>query len=319
MIASCILVFLLAAISFYLLTLPVRIRPNSDNSRTVLDPQSLKTHVHMLSTIQPARNYENIDSLDLAAEYIYAHFKQYCPETQEQKYITDAVEYKNLICRFPGVSPEKIIIGAHYDVAGEKPGADDNASGVAGLLELVKLTDEQNLSLPHTLEFVAYTLEEPPFFRTSAMGSAVHAKYQHDNQDKVKLMISLEMIGYFSQADNSQNYPIAGLNIFYPNRGNFISIVGKLDQFRAVRDLKIKMAEGSNIDVRSFSGPNIIPGTDFSDHLNYWNYGYNAVMVTDTAFFRNKNYHTDDDTEERLDYPKMAEVIRGVYWAIVNL
>ena len=211
------------------------------------------------------------------------------------------------------------MIGAHYDVAGEQDGADDNASGVSGLLELVRLTKEQNYRSAYSLEYVAYTLEEPPYFRTSSMGSAIHANSLKEVNAQLRLMISLEMIGYFSDDQDSQHYPLPFLKLFYPSSGNFISIIGKTDQVSLVYETKKLMSEGSNIDVRSFSPPNIIPGMDFSDHLNYWALNYPAIMITDTAFYRNQNYHTEEDTLEKLDFNRMSEVVRGVYWTVTHL
>jgi hypothetical protein len=150
------------------------------------------------------------------------------------------------------------------------------------------------------------------------MGSAVHAKSLADSDVKVKFMISLEMIGFFSEEPGSQSYPLFFLKWFYPNKANFIAVVGSLRQRKIVNHMKKYMSQGSNIDVYSINAPTFIPGIDFSDHVNYWKHKYNATMITDTAFYRNPNYHKKTDSIETIDFDKMAEVIKGIYWAIVN-
>lgn len=306
------------AILLYATVLPMNIQHTSADA-TVVSQENLYSDVLFLSTLNPPRSYNNLDSLNKAADYIEGVFKTNCKNTEVQKYSVERTEYKNIICRFSGSSKSRIVVGAHYDVAGEKPGADDNASGVAGLLELVRLTKAQASELPFDLEFVAYTLEEPPYFRTENMGSAIHAQSLKDAKVQLKLMMSLEMIGYYSEKKNSQFYPVPLINMIYPSEGNFIGVVGKITQAPTVYEVKQKMLEGSHIDVRSFSPVNIIPGLDFSDHLNYWNRGYKAVMITDTAFYRNDAYHTEADSIERLNFEKMAQVVQAVFWTITHL
>jgi len=164
-----------------------------------------------------------------------------------------------------------------------------------------------------------YTLEEPPFFGTEDMGSAHHAKWLHDQKVRVKCMIALEMIGYFSSAADSQLYPIPALKIFYPNKGNFIAIVGRLGQRKIVRKIKGYMKGATDLPVYSFNAPLIVPGIDFSDHRNYWKYGYEAVMITDTAYYRNQEYHEPGDTAERLNYELMGKAVIQVFEAIKGL
>ncbi len=166
------------------------------------------------------------------------------------------------------------------------------------------------------IELVAYSLEEPPYFDTEHMGSYVHAKSLRDKNSKVKFMISMEMIGYFTDRPDSQDFPAGFLGIFYPNAGNFIAVVSGFSSLGLVRDIKSKMIRSSNIDVRSMNAPQKAFGIGLSDHRNYWVFDYPAVMVTDTSFFRNKNYHEKTDTPDTLDYERMAEVVRGVFGAI---
>ena len=204
-----------------------------------------------------------------------------------------------------------LVIGAHDDSHVETPGADDNASGVAGLIELARLLAAAPQRRP--IELVAYTLEEPPYFRTPDMGSARHARALRASGRAVRLMLSLEMIGYFSDAPGSQHYPVPGMRALYPDRGNFVALVGRLADFGAMRRTKALMAGATALPVRSINAPPQLEGIDFSDHLNYWAEGMPAIMVTDTAFMRNTAYHEPGDTADRLDYRRMAQVVQAVY------
>jgi hypothetical protein len=151
------------------------------------------------------------------------------------------------------------------------------------------------------------------------MGSAVHAESLKSRGVKVKGMISLEMIGYFSDASDSQAFPNPVLRFFYPTTGNYIAIVGDMGEMGLVRETKRAMRSASDLPVFSINAPKAVPGIDFSDQLSYWKRGYPAVMITDTAFYRNRAYHTQYDTEDRLDYRRMAKVVEGVYAAIGEL
>jgi hypothetical protein len=151
------------------------------------------------------------------------------------------------------------------------------------------------------------------------MGSAVHAASLKREGARVSVMFSLEMIGYFSDAEGSQGFPFSSLSLFYPSRGNFIAVVGDVGEGLLVRRIKKAMLAASSLPVYSINALAFIPGIDFSDHLNYWNEGYRAVMITDTAFYRNHAYHTFADTAGRLDYQRMALVVEGVYGAILEL
>lgn len=313
-----ILIIVLLAGCLYSLTNPVFSYPDPLNYTIAADSIKLKEHVNKLTHTSKPRNNNNIEALNEAADYISAQLKEYGYEVEEQKFKVGNKEYKNLICFYGPKDAERLIVGAHYDVCDNQPGADDNASGVAGLLELARLLQLNKPELRYRIDLVAYTLEEPPNFKTKNMGSAIHAKYLHDNKIKVKAMICLEMIGYFSEKPKSQQYPVGLLKLFYPNTANYIAVVGKTGQGSTVRKIKRNMKPNMNLDVRSINAPKFIPGIDFSDHLNYWKYGYLAVMITNTAFYRNKNYHELTDTPETLNYSKMAEVVKGVYASAIS-
>ena len=248
--------------------------------------------------------------------YIKSFLERCADKVYEQTYAVNAKTHVNVVAQYGQESTEIIVIGAHYDSYHETPGADDNASGVAGLLELGNLLALSDLTFRVLL--VAYDTEEPPYFATDNMGSFHHASYLKENSVSVKLMMSLEMIGYYSSEKGSQSYPHALLRLAYPSEGNFIAVIDRFNSGSA-RRVKTLMSEAIDLDVYSMNAPNKVPGIDFSDHRNYWAHGYNAVMITDTAFYRNKEYHLKGDTYERLNYDNMAQVILGVYWTIISL
>src|SRR5262245_13292266 len=281
-----------------------------------VDPARLETHVRALSESFVPRDESHPENLDRCAAYIRREFEGAHARVSEQPFTVDGKTYRNVIAHFGPETKETVVVGAHYDAAGPLPGADDNASGVAGLLELARLLG--NAQLPIRVELVAYTLEELPFFSLEQMGSAMHAKALKREGGVVRVMFSLEMIGYFSDAPDSQRFPSSALSLFYPTEGNFISVVGNMGAGMLVRKIKRAMAEATRLPVYSINAPRLIPGVDFSDHLSYWREGYPAVMITDTAFYRNPNYHTIADTAEKLDYRRMSHVIEGVYAAVIN-
>ena len=166
------------------------------------------------------------------------------------------------------------------------------------------------------MELVAYVLEEPPFFRTPLMGSAVHAASLATEKENIAGVIVLEMVGCFSDAKGSQSFPSPLLKLFYPSRGNFIAVIGRWDQGRWVKRVKSGMQGTTDLPVYSLRAPAAIPGVDFSDHINYWPLGLPAVMITDTAFYRNQAYHETGDTAERLDYARMSQVVVAVWGAV---
>lgn len=266
---------------------------------------------------EQSRNYKNITTLNTVAHYIHEQLIANCDTVFYQCFNAGGNEYKNVVARFGNPQKEKIIIGAHYDVAGEVEGADDNASGIAGLLELSRILNPD--SLPYQIEFVAYTLEEPPYFRTEQMGSFIHAKSLLDARVKIKGMICLEMIGYYSEQTGSQRYPSKALKPIYGNKGDFIAVVQDM-RFKAFgAEVYKAMKQNQRIKTVSFTSPSNVSGIDFSDHLNYWKMGFDATMITNTAFYRNRNYHTKTDTLETLDIQKMCAVINELALAIGEL
>lgn len=278
----------------------------------------LEAHVKTLSIDITNRNFDHPKQLDKAAAYIRSQWEAMGLTVEEQPFEIDGKTYRNVITRFSSsTKPEhgKYVIGAHYDAAHNLPGADDNASGTAGLIELARQLKGQNLT--RDIDLVAYTLEEPPNFGTQDMGSYVHAKSEYENGAKIDLMLSIEMIGYFSDVPGSQDFPLPMLNLFYPSEGNFIGIVDRLSSRRATK-VKRSMRRATDLPIHSINGPEALQGINYSDHLNYWHFGYDAVMVTDTSFYRNKAYHTKDDTADRLNYENMAKVVTAVEYFVTQ-
>jgi len=286
------------------------------------DTALIRKHLEKLTLTDKYRNYEFPEQLNKTADYIKKEFEKYADTVYYQVYKVHDATYKNVIAVFAPDKPKTVVVGAHYDVCGNQQGADDNASGVTGLLELARIFD--TLTFEDRMELVAYTLEEPPFFRTDYMGSYVHAKSLVDEKRDVKGMIVLEMIGYFSDEKKSQEYPLGLLKLFYGGKGNYITVVNKFSKGkfakRFLKGMKLsnKKSDQSNIDVKAFTGPKNLTGIDFSDHLNYWKFGFSACMVTDTSFYRNKNYHQKTDKMGTLNIPRMAMVIDAVVESLVN-
>ena len=297
-------------------------RPMFDSSKSdVINNDSvsselLEKHVKKLSVDFLPRDYSNLVNLNKTANYIKNQFELMGLSVEEQKYTYLDSEYKNVIVHLGPSKGSKIVIGAHYDVAGELPGADDNASGVAGLIELARQLKGKDLKKGVTL--VAYTLEEPPVYRTEYMGSFVHAKSEYEKGSEIDLMISLEMIGYYSDEKDSQQFPVKLLKYFYPTEGNFIAVIDILTS-RWGKKVKKGLSKHMELGVHSINAPRSIPGIDFSDHRSYWNFGYAAVMQSDSSFYRNTAYHSAGDTYDRLDYNKMSQLISALSFYIQEL
>jgi len=281
------------------------------------DTAIARIHLEKIVNEPGYRNYKNPDRLNSTADYIRDVFSQYAVTDTEQVYTVGGEQYRNIICSFDTAHTERIIIGAHYDVCMDQPGADDNGSGVAGLLELARLLSGKELN--YRIDLVAYTLEEPPFFGSENMGSYVHARWLYEQKIPVAGMISLEMIGYFSDEKNSQSYPLKIMKCLYGSRGNFISVIMRAGNGKFPRKFNRKMKRSCDLKTRSLKTPRNIRGIDYSDHRNYWAFGYSALMITNTAFFRNTNYHETSDTLGTLDIKRMCQVVDGVANAILKL
>lgn len=285
-------------------------------SQTYSDTNLIKTHLTVITKRQKPRHFENPKVLDSVASYIFMELQKSADTVYYQTYKINGTVYRNVIASFGIKNQKRIVVGAHYDVCGNLEGADDNASGTVGLLELGRMLKGQQLQ--NRIDLVAYTLEEPPFFRTDYMGSAIHAKSVEGIKDQIIGMISLEMIAYFKDEKNSQDYPLGILKWFYGGKGNYITLVRKDTAGKFVKKFIRNFKMTKQIKTKKFSAPRSLPGIDFSDHLNYWNIGIDAMMITDTAFYRNKNYHKETDTIETLDIQRMSKVIDATFQVLVS-
>lgn len=308
------LAFMSGCLAMY--TAQPTLRSNVPPGRTA-DPRRLEGHVRMLSEEFHPRNYRELENLRRTADYIADVMEGKGAVVSRQHFEVEGQPYQNVSGVFGGGKGRKLVVGAHYDTYDLSPGADDNASGVAGLLELARLLGEQPPE--REIELVAYALEEPPFFATRHMGSHHHATSLMEHGEEIDGMIALEMIGYFSDEPGSQTFPLAALGWIYPRRGNFIGVVGRWGQARFTRNVKAGMKGTTDLPVYSITAPRFLQGIDFSDHRSYWQYGMNSVMITDTAFFRNPWYHSLGDTADTLDYERMAHVVTAVFAALHTL
>jgi Peptidase family M28 len=287
------------------------------------DPKLLREQVRTLTEDFSPRYYDQPENLAKCRAFIARAFEQCGARTEEQVYQIDRREFRNVRAFFGDPGQPRIVVGAHYDACEEttanvNPGADDNASGVAGLLGLARLL-QQERPTGTTVELVAYCTEEPPYYGSEDMGSYRHAELLHKEGVVVKGALILEMIGYFSDQPGSQRYPLPVFKLFYPSRGNFISLVGGVPDRKLIATTKGAMQGSAPLSVYSTCVPRSMSSIHLSDHRNYWRFGYPALMVTDTAFFRNRNYHQAADTWQTLDYTRMAHVVTQVHQAVLKL
>ncbi len=280
---------------------------------------SLYQHVEFLTQLRPFRNYLNLDSLEKVCDYLKAEFEKYDLVPSEQKFIVRGQEYKNILATYnadQSQSQRRLIVGAHYDVCGDQPGADDNASAVAGLLEIARMVAEAQPKVDYRIDFVAYCLEEPPFFATPEMGSYIHAESVAEFKDDIIGLINFEMIGYFH--DGPQDYPIPGMEAVYPSQANFVVVVGLQEYHDFNQRVYDLMQEGAGIDVQLIDDPQIESLAGLSDQRSYWEFGIPALMVNDTSYIRNQNYHQISDDIDTLCFDSMQEVVTATYKAVVG-
>lgn len=291
---------------------------------TLLTPEQellstgLRKHVITLASSVGERHYQKYAALQDAADYILQSLKELGYNVRCQEYKVDNQIHRNFEAELPGTSkPEEIIVaGAHYDSVPGSPGANDNATGVAAVIELAKRLVEHPLQ--KTVRFVSFTNEEDPHFGTENMGSYVYAKQCYDRGDKIIGMLALETMGYFSETPNSQKYPIPVVG-FYPDVGNFIVFVGNTRYKHFVHSCLSKFRTKASFPSEGVAVPSWITGVSWSDHLPFWQHGYPAVMITDTALYRYPYYHTPDDKPDKVDFTKLSHVVSGVEHIITAL
>jgi Zn-dependent M28 family amino/carboxypeptidase len=276
----------------------------------------LRQVVTLLASEIGVRSFQNPERLDKMASYISDQFTTVGCQVTRQPFVFQGHTYYNIIAELRGdVSPETLlIVGAHYDAVRTTPGADDNASGVAGLLGLAR--ELAGTRMVKTVRFVAFALEEWPVYRSRNMASFHYAKSLHENNERVDGMICLEMIGYFCDREGCQHFPFPFMNRMFPKTGNFIAMVGNMRSKAFTVRVAGHFKKATDLPVITLNAPAIMIGIDFSDHWSFGKFGYQALMVTDTAFYRNPHYHAPTDLPETLDYARMANVVEGLTAAI---
>jgi Peptidase family M28 len=279
--------------------------------------EELRADVQKLASEIGERNMQRYEQLNAAADFIEDSFSRAGLHPRRDSYELRGQVCHNIDAEIRGARPEIILIGAHYDSVFGSPGANDNGTGVAATLALARRFAGGKPE--HTLRFVAFVNEEPPYFLSGEMGSLVYAGRCKERGDKISAMISLETIGYFSDAPNSQAYPSPGLGIFYPRVGNFIGFVSNVHSRTLLRRVIGLFRKGAKIPSEGAALPWFIPGVSWSDQWSFWKHGYPGIMVTDTAPFRYPYYHSASDTPDKLDYDRFALVVSGMENVIEDL
>lgn len=277
----------------------------------------LRRDVADLATDIGARNTLNAGTLDRARALLEKRFTEAGYVPKAQVYDADGVSSANLEVVRAGTGEEIVVVGAHYDSAYAAPGADDNASGVAALLALARAF-AKDPALPRTIRFVAFVNEEPPHFWYPAMGSLHYAKECKARGDRIVAMLSLESLGYYRDEPGTQKYP-PPFSLFYPDRGDFVSFIGNLGSRPLVRASIGAFRDGASFPSEGAALPGAIQGVGWSDQWSFWQVGYDGIMVTDTAPFRNPHYHTHHDTADTLDYERLARVTAGLEKVVRHL
>lgn len=271
----------------------------------------LRAHVRTLADAIGERNLWRYGALQRAEDYIFRNLEANGYAPRRQTYEISRLPVSNIDAALAGAqcSAEILVVGAHYDTVHGCPGANDNATGVAAILELARRFAGH--PRPRTIRFAAFVNEEPPFFKTEQMGSLVYARAAKTRREQVIGMLSLETIGYYSEEPGSQQYP-APLAMLYPGTGNFVGFVSNLQSARLLMKARRAFKHRTPFPLQSAALPDAIVGVGWSDQWAFWQVGYRAMMVTDTAPFRYPWYHTADDTPDKLDYDKLAHVVDGL-------
>lgn len=278
------------------------------------DEQALAANLREHITVIASRehNLQRLPMLEQAAQYIENAFDNagYHP-VAIQRFMAQGVPVRNIEVEVKGSSraSEIVVMGAHYDSVAGAPGANDNGSGVGALLELARLFFEHRPA--RTLRFVAFVNEEPPYCGSDAMGSRQYARRSKGRNEQIVAMISLETIGYYSDRPGSQRYPFP-LGLLYPSTGNFVAFVSNLGSRRLLHEAIAPFRRHGSLPSEGLAAPAFIPGVDWSDHASFWEAGYPALMVTDTAPYRYPYYHTAQDTPDKVDYERLARLVSGL-------
>ncbi len=278
----------------------------------------LERHVRVLAGDIGERNVFRKGTLDQSADYIESEFAAAGYTVERQGYEVREQTCYNLIADLRGrIRPDEIIVvGAHYDSVMGSPGANDNGTGIAGVLALARRLADQPAD--RTIRFIAFVNEEPPFFQTGRMGSVVYARMAKERGDTIVAMMSLETIGYYSDEPGSQRYPPL-ISLLYPSTGNFIGIIGNVRSRELVRSATRTFRETTDFPSEGAALPSAVPGVGWSDHWAFWRQGWPAIMFTDTAPFRYPHYHRATDRPEQIHYESFARVVMGIERVIVAM
>jgi Zn-dependent M28 family amino/carboxypeptidase len=277
----------------------------------------LRADVQRLGGDIGERNMSRYPQLLAAADFIEQSFARGGLSTRRVSYELNGRQCHNIEAEIRGSSSDIFVIGAHYDSVLGCPGANDNGSGIAAVLALSRRF--AGISTTRTLRFVAFVNEEPPYFLSPQMGSYVYAEHCKQRGDEIRAMISLETIGYFLDAPNSQSYPAPGFGAFYPKTGNFIGFVANVASRELLQRTMSIFRGQKKLPSQGAALPGFIPGVSWSDHWSFWQHGYPAIMITDTAPFRYPHYHLSSDTPDKLDYDRFALVVSGMESVIADL
>jgi hypothetical protein len=319
-IALCLLLAALGVAWFVMIRMPGR---SFRGPLPPLTPEQVALRDELAADVQKLagdigeRNVEHYAKLAEAADWIESAFAAAGYQPQRDSYPVGTKRCDNIIAEVRGTGPEILVVGGHYDSVYGAPGANDNGSGVAATLALARRFAKKPCA--RTLRFVAFVNEEPGHFQTELMGSWVYAKRCRERNEPIVGMISLETVGYFSQEPGSQKYPLPILDMIYPKSGNFIAFVSNIGSRRLLRDALRPFRKHAQFPSEGAALPEKIPGIGWSDHWSFWQHGYPAIMVTDTAPFRYPHYHRSTDTPAQLDYDSMARVVSGMEKVIAEL
>lgn len=278
----------------------------------------LQAHVQRLGGDIGERNVWHFAALNDAASYIESEWGRQGYAVRRLPYEVSGVHCANLEAVRNGNARQReiLLVGAHYNSVVGSPGANDNASGVAALLEISRTFAAIEPAM--TVRFVAFVNEEPPFFMSGHQGSMVYAKASRHRGDDIRLMASLETIGWYSNRPGSQHYPLL-FNLFYPDRANFIGMVSNFRSGAAMRRLAQAFRAHSDFPLQTVATFRFVPGVTWSDHRSFWRHGYRAMMITDTAPYRYPHYHAVDDTPDKLVYPEFSRVMLGLCAAFMEI
>jgi len=273
---------------------------------------------HVAAVASREHNFLKVAELEAAARYIEKALAGSGLTVATQHFVSGPAEVRNIEVEIRGGAraSEIVIVGAHYDSVLGAPGANDNGSGVAAVIELARLFAAEKPA--RTLRFVAFVNEEPPFYHSDAMGSRHYARRSKERGENILAMLSLETIGYYSDLPGSQRYPFP-LGLFYPSTGNFIAFVSNLTSRALLHETLASFRRHAGIPSEGVAAPAFIPGVDWSDHWSFWREGWPALMVTDTAPYRYPHYHSAQDTPDKVDYERLARVVTGLHGMLREL